>query len=158
MVRDRSTNLGVLTPEPAAIACADAAAPMQSAWWLVPFAGACRWSGGCGGVLTEVGGFPDGLFERRNQTDHRPVLNMCKADAVEVRLSVGERSATRFANSTSRPTLSSTIRRSRSSCVTDRRARAQPTHHTDDDTLKRTIDAVQALARRKPDNPELMPL
>ncbi len=32
------------------------------------------------------------------------------------------------------------------------------THQTDDDTLKRTIDAVQALARRKPDNPELMPL
>ena len=32
------------------------------------------------------------------------------------------------------------------------------THQFDDETLKRTIDAVQALARRKPDNPELMPL
>jgi hypothetical protein len=32
------------------------------------------------------------------------------------------------------------------------------THQTDDDSLKRTIEALQALAKRKPDNQELMPL
>ena len=32
------------------------------------------------------------------------------------------------------------------------------THQFDDASLQRTIDAVQTLARRKPDNPEVMPL
>ena len=32
------------------------------------------------------------------------------------------------------------------------------THQFDDESLKRTIEAVQALAQRKPDNPEVMPL
>ena len=86
------------------------------------------------------------------------VLNMCKADAVEVRFSGGERSATRFANSSITANL---IEHDQEVTVTVRygqKTASATTHQFDDATLKRTIDAVQALARRKPDNPELMPL
>ena len=86
------------------------------------------------------------------------VLNMCKADAVEVRFSGGERSATRFANSSITANL---IEHDQEVTITVRygqKTANATTHQTDDDSLKRTIDAVQALARRKPENPELMPL
>ena len=86
------------------------------------------------------------------------VLNMCKADGVEVRFSGGERSATRFANSSITANL---IEHDQEVSITVRygqQTASATTHQFDDDTLKRTIDAVQALARRKPDNPELMPL
>jgi predicted Zn-dependent protease len=86
------------------------------------------------------------------------VLNLCKADAVEVRFSGGERSATRFANSSITANL---IEHDQEVSVTVRygqKTATATTHQVDDESLKRTIDAVQALARRKPDNPELMPL
>lgn len=86
------------------------------------------------------------------------VLNMCKADAVEVRFSGGERAATRFANSSITANL---IEHDQEITITVRygqKSANATTHQVDDETLKRTIDAVQALARRKPDNPELMPL
>jgi predicted Zn-dependent protease len=86
------------------------------------------------------------------------VLNMCKADAVEVRFSGGERSATRFANSSITANL---IEHDQEVTITVRygqKTANATTHQFDDATLKTTIDAVQALARRKPDNPELMPL
>ena len=78
------------------------------------------------------------------------VLNMCKADAVEVRFSGGERSATRFANSSITANL---IEHDQEVTITVRygqKTANATTHQTDDDSLKRTIDAVQALARRKP--------
>ncbi|MEO8682317.1 MAG: TldD/PmbA family protein [Vicinamibacterales bacterium] len=86
------------------------------------------------------------------------VLNMCKADAVEVRFSGGERSATRFANSSITANL---IEHDQEVQITVRygnKTANSTTHQFDDETLKRTIDGVQALAKRKPDNPELMPL
>jgi len=86
------------------------------------------------------------------------VLNMCKADAVEVRFSGGERSATRFANSSITANL---IEHDQEVTITVRygqKTANATTHQFDDATLKSTIDAVQALARRKPENPELMPL
>jgi predicted Zn-dependent protease len=86
------------------------------------------------------------------------VLNMCKADAVEVRFSGGERAATRFANSSITANL---IEHDQEVTITVRygnKSANATTHQVDDDTLKRTIDGVQALAKRKPDNPELMPL
>ena len=86
------------------------------------------------------------------------VLNMCKADAVKVDFSGGERSATRFANSSITANL---IEHDQEVSITVRygqKTASATTHQFDDESLKRTIDAVQALARRKPDNPELMPL
>jgi predicted Zn-dependent protease len=86
------------------------------------------------------------------------VLNMCKADAVEVRFSGGERSATRYANSSITANL---IEHDQAAQITVRfgqKSATATTHQFDDDTLKRTIERAQMLARRKPDNPELMPL
>jgi predicted Zn-dependent protease len=86
------------------------------------------------------------------------VLNMCKADAVEVRFTGGERSATRFANSSITANL---IEKDQEVSVTvyyGQKTASASTHQFDDASLKRMIDQVQQLARRKPDNPELMPL
>ena len=86
------------------------------------------------------------------------VLNMVKADAAEVRFSGGERSATRFANSSITANL---IEHDQEISIIVRygnKAASATTHQTDDESLQRTIEGVQALAKRKPDNPELMPL
>ena len=86
------------------------------------------------------------------------VLNMCKADAAEVRFSGGERSATRFANSSITANLIEHDQEVQITVRYGQQSASATTHQFDDESLKRTIDAVQALARRKPDNPELMPL
>src|SRR5688500_6883949 len=86
------------------------------------------------------------------------VLNMCKADAVEVRVAGRERSATRYAHASISATL---IEHDQEISIIVRygqKSASATTHQTDDETLRRTIDAVQTLARRKPDTPELMPL
>src|SRR5262245_50310164 len=85
------------------------------------------------------------------------VLNMAKADAVEVRFSGGERSATRFANSSITANL---IEHDQEVSVTvyyGQKSASGTTHLFDYAALKRLIDWYQELARRKPDNPELMP-
>src|SRR5215217_5881890 len=86
------------------------------------------------------------------------VLNMCKADAVEVRFSGGERSATRFANSTITANL---IEHDQEVTITVRygqKSASTTVHQFDDASLKRAIAEAQALAKQRPDNPERMPL
>jgi predicted Zn-dependent protease len=86
------------------------------------------------------------------------VLNLAKADGVEVRFSGGERSATRFANSSITANL---IEHDQEVTVTvyyGQKTASATTHQFDDASLKRTIGQVQELAQRKPDNPELMQL
>lgn len=85
------------------------------------------------------------------------VLNMCKADAVEVRFSGGERSATRFANSSITANLIEHDQEVSITVVYGQKSASASTHQFDDASLKRTIAQVQELAKRKPDNPELMP-
>jgi predicted Zn-dependent protease len=85
------------------------------------------------------------------------VLNMCKADAVEVRFSGGERSATRFANSSITANLIEHDQEVSVSVFYGQKAASATTHQFDDASLKRMIEQVQELARRKPENPELMP-
>jgi predicted Zn-dependent protease len=85
------------------------------------------------------------------------VLNMAKADHVEVRFSGGERSATRFANSSITANL---IEHDQEVSVTvyyGQKSASGTTHQFDDASLKRLIEGIQELAKRKPDNPELMP-
>lgn len=86
------------------------------------------------------------------------VLNMCKADAVEVRFSGGERSATRFANSSITANLIEKDQEVSLTVHDGQKTASASTHQFDDASLKRMIDQVQQLATRKPDNPELMPL
>src|SRR5688500_1294621 len=85
------------------------------------------------------------------------VLNMAKADHVEVRFSGGERSATRYANSSITANL---IEHDQEVSVTvqyGQKSASGTTHQFDDASLKRLIGNIQELAKRKPDNPELMP-
>jgi predicted Zn-dependent protease len=84
------------------------------------------------------------------------VLNMCQADAVEVRFSGGERSATRFANSSITANLIEHDQEVQITVYYGQKTATASTHQFDDDSLKRTIQQVQELAKRKPENPELM--
>jgi predicted Zn-dependent protease len=85
------------------------------------------------------------------------VLNMCKADAVEVGFSGGERSATRFANSSITANLIEHDQEVSVTVVYGQKSATASTHQFDDAALKRLITQVQERAKRKPDNPELMP-
>ena len=78
------------------------------------------------------------------------VLHMCKADAVKVDFAGGERSATRFANSSITANLVETDQEVQITVYYGKKTATATTHQFDDASLKRTIDAVQTLARRKP--------
>src|SRR6266542_4376214 len=82
---------------------------------------------------------------------------MCKADAVEVEFSGGERSATRFANSTITANLVEHDQQVEITVYYGQKSARTTTHQFDDASLKSTIQQVQELAQRKPDNPETMP-
>src|SRR6185312_1354808 len=86
------------------------------------------------------------------------ILNMAKADAAEVEFSGGERSATRYANSTITANL---IEHDQEVTITVRygqKSASTTVHQFDDASLKRAIGEAQTLAKERPDNPELMPL
>jgi predicted Zn-dependent protease len=86
------------------------------------------------------------------------VLNMAKADAVEVRFAGGERSATRYANSTITANLVEHDQEVQITVFYGQKAASTSTHQFDDASLKSAIEQAQELAKRRPDNPELMPL
>jgi predicted Zn-dependent protease len=86
------------------------------------------------------------------------VLNMAKADAVEVAFSGGERSATRYANSTITANLVEHDQQVSITVYYGQKAASTSTHQFDDASLKSAIEQAQELAKRRPDNPELMPL
>jgi predicted Zn-dependent protease len=86
------------------------------------------------------------------------ILNMAKADAVEVEFAGGERSATRYANSTITANL---VEHDQECTITVRygqKSASTTVHQFDDESLKRAIGEAQTLAKQRPDNPELMPL
>ena len=86
------------------------------------------------------------------------VLNMAKADAVEVEFAGGERSATRFANSTITANLTEHDQEITITVRYGQKSGSTTVHQFDDDSLKRAIAEAQTLAKQRPDNPELMPL
>jgi predicted Zn-dependent protease len=86
------------------------------------------------------------------------VINMAKADAIEVDFSGGERSATRFANSNITANM---VQYDRNLSVTVRYGTKSATASTrdfDDDSLKSTVEDAQKRAQDGRDNPELLPL
>jgi predicted Zn-dependent protease len=86
------------------------------------------------------------------------ILDMAKADAVEVEFAGGERSATRYANSTITANL---IEHDQEATITVRfgqKSGSTTVHQFDDASLKRAVSDAQTLAKQRPDNPELMPL
>src|SRR5215470_9796800 len=86
------------------------------------------------------------------------VLNMAKADAVEVQFSGGERSATRYANSTITANLVEHDQQVAITVYYGQKSATISAHQFDDASLKTAIEQAQELAKRRPDNPELMPL
>ena len=86
------------------------------------------------------------------------ILNMAKADAVEVDFSGGERSATRYANSSITANLIEHDQQVQITVHYGQKSASTVTHQFDDASLKTAIDEAQILAKRKPDNPEAMPL
>src|SRR6185295_3456921 len=86
------------------------------------------------------------------------VLNMAKADAVEVQFSGGERSATRYANSTITANLVEHDQQVAVTVYYGQKSATTTAHQFDDASLKNAIEQAQELAKRRPDNPELMPL
>src|SRR3979409_1886311 len=85
------------------------------------------------------------------------VLNMAKADAVEVRFAGGERSATRYANSTITANLVEHDQEVQITVFYGQKSAATPPHKFDDASLRWASEQAQELAKRRPDNPELMP-
>src|SRR5262245_35320309 len=86
------------------------------------------------------------------------VLNMAKADAVEVSFEGGERSATRWANSSITVNL---VQYDQQLTLTVRRGQKQGTASTrefDDESLKAMIDEANDAAQKGRDNPNLTPL
>lgn len=86
------------------------------------------------------------------------VLNLAKADAVQVEFSGGERAATRYANSSITANLIETDHELQITVLYGQKSATTYTHQFDDASLKAAIGQAQALAKRKPDNPEMMPL
>jgi predicted Zn-dependent protease len=86
------------------------------------------------------------------------VLNMAKADGVEVSFAGGERSATRYANSTITANLVEHDQQVTITVYYGQKSASTSTHQFDDASLKSAIEQAQELAKRRPDNPELMPL
>lgn len=86
------------------------------------------------------------------------VLDMARADAVEVTFSGGERSATRYANSTITANLVEHDQSVLIGVYYGQKSATTSTHQFDDASLKSAIGQAQELAKRRPDNPELMPL
>jgi len=86
------------------------------------------------------------------------VLDMAKADAVEVQFSGGERSATRYANSTITANLVEHDQQVAVTVYYGQKSATTTAHQFDDASLKSAIEQAQELAKRRPDNPELMPL
>src|SRR6186997_260344 len=85
------------------------------------------------------------------------VLNMAKADGIEVAFAGGERSATRYANSTITANLVEHDQQVTITVYFGQKSASTSTHQFDDASLKSAIEQAQELAKRRPDNPELMP-
>ena len=85
------------------------------------------------------------------------VIDMAEADSVEVRFSGGERAACRYANSNITANLVERDRTIQITVAFGQKTATTATHQTDDESIRTALREVQALARRKPDNPEVMP-
>src|SRR6185436_927075 len=86
------------------------------------------------------------------------VLNMTRADAVEVNFEGGERAGTRFANSSITTNL---VQYDQQLTVTVRHGQKQAsasTRELDDESLKAAVDEAQEASQKARDNPNLSPL
>ncbi len=86
------------------------------------------------------------------------VINMAKADAVEVEFTGGERSATRFANSNITANIVQFDRNVNVTVHYGTRSASASTREFDDDSLRTAVEDAQKRAQAARENPEAMPL
>ena len=86
------------------------------------------------------------------------VINMAKADAVEVEFSGGERSATRFANSNITANMVQYDRNLSVTVYVGTRSATASTRDFDDASLKTAVDDAQKRAQEARENPEALPI
>jgi predicted Zn-dependent protease len=86
------------------------------------------------------------------------ILNMVKADAAEVDFSGGERSATRFANSTITANMVQFDQQVTLTVYKGTRSGSATARQFDDESLKQMVDEAQGAAERGRENPEMLPL
>ena len=86
------------------------------------------------------------------------VLNMAKADAVEVDFTGGERSATRFANSNITANMVQFDQNLTVTVYYGAKSASSTTREFDDDALKEAVDDAQKRAQQARDNAEMLPL
>src|SRR5260221_3302454 len=86
------------------------------------------------------------------------VLNMTKADAVEVNFDGGERSATRWANSSITVNMVQYDQQLTLNLRHGTKQGSASTREFDDESLKAMVDEAQEAAQKARDNPNLTPL
>jgi predicted Zn-dependent protease len=86
------------------------------------------------------------------------LINMASADAVEVDFSGGERSATRFANSSITANMVQFDRQVSVTIYKGARAGSASTRQFDDTSLKQIVDEAAAAAEKARENPNVTPL
>ena len=86
------------------------------------------------------------------------VINMAKADAVEVDFSGGERSATRFANSTITANMVQFDRQVSVTVYLGTKAGSASTRQFDDASLKEMVATATAAAETGRENPDMLPM
>ncbi len=86
------------------------------------------------------------------------LINMAKADAVEVDFSGGERSATRFANSTITANMVQFDRQVSVTVYKGARSASASTRQFDDASLQKIVDEAQTAAEKARENPDQQPL
>ncbi|HET7221280.1 MAG TPA: TldD/PmbA family protein [Vicinamibacterales bacterium] len=86
------------------------------------------------------------------------VMNMSKADAIEVDFSGGERSATRFANSNITANIVQFDRNVNVTVYYGSRSASASTREMDDESLRTAVEDAQKRAQTARENPDAMPL
>jgi predicted Zn-dependent protease len=86
------------------------------------------------------------------------ILNMVKADAAEVDFTGGERSATRFANSTITANMVQWDRQVSVTVYKGTRSGSSSTRQFDDASLQEMVNEAHAAAEKGRENPEMLPL
>src|SRR5687767_6928960 len=86
------------------------------------------------------------------------ILDMAKADAVEVNFNGGERSATRFANSNITANMVQFDRQVSVTIHKGARSASASTRQFDDASLKQMVDDASATAEKARENPNAQPL
>jgi PmbA protein len=86
------------------------------------------------------------------------VLKLSDADETEVDIGATTDALTRFANNTIHQNVAEEILGISVRVVVDGRTARATTNKTDDESLRRTIEAAVSLARNEPENPDLLPM